>query len=150
MMRSASQAAPFYRRILIRHGIVAALTRDVFENSTLGRHGIKHRWILRVDGRNISGRGFRIGKRETLVLDDVVGLLTPWATSAVGAIRIDSDHAHTNDDFIVSSRTYTGREMPAVPGPAASSFPLWKPRTRRDPPRCSTSRARRRCARTST
>jgi hypothetical protein len=69
-----------------------------------------------MDGRNISGRGFRIGRRETLVLDDVVSILAPWATSAVGAIRIDSDHAHTNDDFIVSSRTYTGTGDVSRPG----------------------------------
>lgn len=69
-----------------------------------------------MDGSNISGRGFSIGKRETLVLDDVVSILAPWATSAVGAIRIDSDHAHTNDDFIVSSRTYTGTGDATRPG----------------------------------
>ena len=69
-----------------------------------------------MDGRNVAGRGFRIGKRETLVLDDVVSILAPWAASAVGAIRIDSDHAHTNDDFIVSSRTYTGTGDASRPG----------------------------------
>lgn len=69
-----------------------------------------------MDGRNIPGLGFRIGKRETLILDDVMSVLAPWATSAVGAIRIDSDHAHTNDDFIVSSRTYTGTGEATRPG----------------------------------
>jgi len=69
-----------------------------------------------IDGRNIPGRGFRIGTWETLVLDDVVGVLAPWAASAVGAIRIDSDHAHADDDFIVSSRTYTGTGDASRPG----------------------------------
>lgn len=69
-----------------------------------------------MDGRNIPGRAFHIGKRETLVLDDVVSILAPSATSAVGAIRIDSDHAHTNDDFIASSRTYTGTGDATRPG----------------------------------
>lgn len=69
-----------------------------------------------MDGRNIPGQRFRIGKRETLVLDDVVSILAPGATGAIGAIRIDSDHAHANDDFIASSRTYTNGGGPTRPG----------------------------------
>ena len=79
-----------------------------------------------MDGSNISGRGFSIGKRETLVLDDVVSILAPWATSAVGAIRIDSDHAHTHDDFIVSSRTYTGTGEATRPGTFGQFVPAFE------------------------
>jgi Family of unknown function (DUF5719) len=68
-----------------------------------------------MDGRNIPGRAFHIGKRQTLVLDDVVAVLAPGMTGA-GAIRIDSDHAHTNDDFIATSRTYTNSTDPMRPG----------------------------------
>lgn len=69
-----------------------------------------------LDGTNIPGRAFRLGTRETLVLNDAVSILAPHATSAVGAIRIDSDHAHTGDDFLVSSRTYTGTGDVTRPG----------------------------------
>jgi hypothetical protein len=79
-----------------------------------------------MDGRNIPGRGFPIGKRETLVLDDVVSMLAPWAASAVGAIRIDSDHSHTNDDFIVSSRTYTGTGDATRPGTYGQFVPAFE------------------------
>ena len=78
-----------------------------------------------MDGSNISGRGFMIRKRETLVLDDVVSILAPAATNVVGAIRIDSDHAHTNDDFIVSSRTYTGTGNAARPGTYGQFVPAF-------------------------
>lgn len=69
-----------------------------------------------LDGSNIPGRAFRVGRRETLVLNDVVSILAPHATSATGAIRIDSDHVHTGDDFLVSSRTYTGTGDVTRPG----------------------------------
>ena len=59
-----------------------------------------------MDGTNIPGRVFSIGKRQTLVLDDVVATLLPEMDSVVGAIRIDSD-TDKSYEFIASSRTYT-------------------------------------------
>ena len=44
------------------------------------------------DGTNISGRMFHLGRRETLVLDDVLSVIAPHLTHAVGAIRIDQLH----------------------------------------------------------
>jgi hypothetical protein len=44
---------------------------------------------------------FHIGKRETLVLDNVVATLAPELTSAVGAIRIDSD-TYASFEFIAA------------------------------------------------
>ena len=67
------------------------------------------------DGRNIPGRMFHIGKRETLVLDDVVSILAPHVTSAVGAIHIDSD-TDRSYEFIATLRTYTISPDPARPG----------------------------------
>ena len=74
-------------------------------------------WFLPqgVDGRNIPGRTFQIGKLETLVLDDIVAAVAPGLTG-IGAIRIDSDHAHSNDEFIATSRTYTNSADPARRG----------------------------------
>jgi hypothetical protein len=69
-----------------------------------------------MDGRNISGRAYRIGKRETLVLDNAVATLAPYLTSAVGAIRIDSDNGGGYDGFIATSRTYTTSADPMRPG----------------------------------
>lgn len=68
-----------------------------------------------MDGRNIPGRMFNIGKRETLVLENVVATLAPHLTNALGAIRIDSDNG-TSHEFIASSRTYTGTGVVTRPG----------------------------------
>jgi len=68
-----------------------------------------------MDGRNIAGRMFHIGKRETLVLDNVVATLAPELTNTVGAIRIDSD-TYSSFEFIASSRTYTGTGDATRPG----------------------------------
>ncbi|HYH10277.1 MAG TPA: hypothetical protein VEK11_24730 [Thermoanaerobaculia bacterium] len=69
-----------------------------------------------VDGTNIPGRVFHLEPRETLVVDNAVAVVAPDLDNVVGAIRIDSDHAHTNDDFIASSRTYTGSGDATRPG----------------------------------
>lgn len=58
---------------------------------------------------------FHIGKRETLVLDNVVATLAPDLTSAVGAIRLDSD-TYASFELIASSRTYTGSGDVTRPG----------------------------------
>ena len=68
-----------------------------------------------LDGRNISGRMFHIGKRETLVLDNVVSILAPHLTSVTGAIRIDSD-TWKSFEFIATSRTYTTSADATRPG----------------------------------
>jgi hypothetical protein len=79
-----------------------------------------------VDGRNIAGRMFHIGKRETLVLDNVVATLAPELTNAVGAIRIDSD-TYASFEFIVSSRTWTGTGDVMRPGTYGQFVPALDP-----------------------
>lgn len=66
------------------------------------------------DGRNISGQVFQIAPRGTLVMDDVVEILVPESTPALGAIRIDSD-TDASYPFAASTRTYT--QSPASQGP---------------------------------
>ena len=78
------------------------------------------------DGRNIPGRMFHLGKRETLVLDDVVSIIAPYLTHAVGAIRIDSDNG-ASFDFIASSRTYTPTGDPERPGTYGQFIPAMAP-----------------------
>jgi hypothetical protein len=78
------------------------------------------------DGTNIPGRMFHLGKRETLVLDDVISAVAPHLTHAVGAIRIDSDNG-ASFDFIASSRTWTGTGDPERPGTYGQFIPALAP-----------------------
>lgn len=78
------------------------------------------------DGRNIPGRMFHLGKRETLVLDNVVATLVPEATQALGAIRIDSDNGMSHE-FIASSRTYTNSAHQTRPGTFGQFVPALDP-----------------------
>lgn len=79
-----------------------------------------------VDGRNIAGRLFHIGKRQTLVLDNVVATLAPELANTVGAIRIDSD-TYASFEFIASSRTWTGTGDATRPGTYGQFVPALDP-----------------------
>lgn len=78
------------------------------------------------DGRDVAGRTFHVGRRETLVLDNVVATLAPEQTHAVGAIRIDSGSGATAD-FIASSRTYTTSPDATRPGTFGQFVPAFGP-----------------------
>jgi hypothetical protein len=68
-----------------------------------------------MDGTSIPGRVFHLEPRGTFVLDNAVATLAPYLSTAVGAIRIDSD-TDRSYDFIASSRTYTGSGDATRPG----------------------------------
>ena len=78
------------------------------------------------DGRNISGQVFHVGKKETLVLDNVVSILAPTLVPAVGAIRIDSDTV-ASFPFVASSRTYTDSRSVECPGSFGQFIPAFDP-----------------------
>src|SRR5687768_14511835 len=77
------------------------------------------------DGRNIPGRVFTIGRRGTLVLDNVVATLAPHLSSAIGAIRIDSDNGRSYE-FVAASRTYTNSADPTRPGTFGQFVPAFE------------------------
>lgn len=54
-------------------------------------------------GENVFWQGVHVGRRGTIVLDNVVAALLPSASYAIGAIRLDAGGHH----FVASSRTYT-------------------------------------------
>lgn len=76
------------------------------------------------DGRLIPGRVFHIGKRQTLVLNNVVATLAPELQHAVGAIRIDSD-TDRSFEFAASSRTYTNSPDATRPGTFGQFVPAF-------------------------
>lgn len=79
-----------------------------------------------MEGTNISGQVFKIPKRGTLVMDNVVATLAPFSVSAVGAIRIDSD-TDRSYPFIASSRTYTTSGAATRPGTFGQYVPALAP-----------------------
>lgn len=99
----------------------------IYNPSTVDEIDVTLHFLPRgVDGRNIAGRMFHIGKRETLALDNVVATLAPELASAVGAIRIDSD-TYASFEFIASSRTYTGTGDVTRPGTYGQFVPALDP-----------------------
>lgn len=76
------------------------------------------------DGSIIPGRVFHIGKRQTLVLNNVVATLAPELEQAVGAIRIDSD-TDRSYEFAASSRTYTNSPNVTRPGTYGQFVPAF-------------------------
>lgn len=79
-----------------------------------------------MDGSNIPGMVFHIAPRGVLVLDNVVQQLNPGVTSALGAIRIDSD-TDASYAFLADSRTWTSSPNPAVQGSYGQFIPAMHP-----------------------
>lgn len=77
-----------------------------------------------MDGTNISGRMFRVAKRATVVLDDVVALFVPAGTPFSGALRLDSD-TDKSYSFVASSRTYTQSGDVTRPGTYGQFIPAY-------------------------
>jgi len=79
-----------------------------------------------IDGSNISGRVFHIGPRQMLVLDNVVEHINPGSTTALGAVRIDSD-TDASYAFLADSRTWTSSPNPQAPGSYGQFIPAMRP-----------------------
>lgn len=77
-----------------------------------------------MDGTNISGQMFRVAKRSTVALDDVVATFAPAGTAASGALRLDSD-TDKSYSFIASSRTYTQSGDVTRPGSYGQFVPAF-------------------------
>lgn len=79
-----------------------------------------------MDGSNISGRIVEVGPRQMAVLNDIVGDFMQWPTSAVGALRLDSD-TDQSYEFSAESRTYTDSPNPGAPGTYGQFIPALDP-----------------------
>lgn len=79
-----------------------------------------------MDGSNISGKIVAVGPRQMAVLNDIVGDFLQWPTSAVGALRLDSD-TDRSYEFSAESRTYTDSPNEGAPGTYGQWIPALDP-----------------------